>query len=90
MIDGLTTPMLVKLGENGVKSLDDFADLATDDLVGWSERKEGETKRHAGYLDGFDISRQDAESMIMNARLKLGWIDSLPEAKPDEAAPDAE
>lgn len=78
-LEGLTSPMLVKLGENGVKSVEDFADLATDDLVGWSERKDGETKKFAGYLDGFEISRVDAEAMIMNARLKLGWIDALPQ-----------
>jgi len=85
-VDGLTSAMMVKLGENGVKSLEDFADLATDELVGWSERKDGETKRHAGFLDGFDISRTDAETMIMNARLKLGWIEALPEPKAEEAA----
>ncbi len=79
-LEGLTSPMLVKLGENSVKSVEDFADLATDDLVGWSERKDGETKKFTGFLDGFDISRVDAEAMIMNARLKLGWIDAMPEA----------
>ena len=36
--------MLVKLGENGVKTLEDLADCASDDLVGWTERGEnGET-----------------------------------------------
>ena len=79
-LEGLNSAMLVKLGENGVKTVEDFADLATDDLVGWSERKDGETKKFAGYLDGFEISRVDAEAMVMNARLKLGWIDALPQA----------
>ena len=79
-LEGLNSAMLVKLGENGVKTVEDFADLATDDLVGWSERKDGETKKFAGFLDGFEISRVDAEAMIMNARLKLGWIDALPQA----------
>src|ERR1700751_2128186 len=36
-IAGLTTPMLVKLGENGVKTLEDLADCASDDLVGWTD-----------------------------------------------------
>ena len=37
-IEGLTSPMLVKLGESGVKTLEDLADCASDDLVGWTER----------------------------------------------------
>ena len=43
-IEGLTTPMLVKLGENGVKTLEDLADCASDDLVGWTEGDAGEAR----------------------------------------------
>ena len=35
---GLTTAMLVALGENDVKTVEDLADCATDDLVGWNEQ----------------------------------------------------
>ena len=56
----------------------------TDDLVGWNERKDGETTKHAGVLDGFEISREEAETLIMTARVKAGWI----EAVPDRAAED--
>jgi len=73
-IDGITTPMMVALGENGVKSLEDFAECATDDLTGWHEKVDGESVRHAGFLDGQDVSRADAEAMIMAARVKAGWI----------------
>ncbi|TCT11982.1 NusA antitermination factor [Tepidamorphus gemmatus] len=73
-IDGLTTAMLVALGENGVKTLDDLAGCATDDLVGWTERVDGETRRYPGYLDGFELSREEAEAIIMAARVKAGWI----------------
>ncbi|WP_336739679.1 transcription termination factor NusA [Aureimonas altamirensis] len=73
-IDGLTTPMLVALGEDDVKSLEDFAGCAADDLVGWTERKDGETKRFTGALSAFDVSRADAEAMVMQARIKAGWI----------------
>ena len=73
-IDGLTTPMLVALGEDGVKTLEDFAGCAADDLVGWSERKDGETKRFPGALSNFEVSRQDAEAMIMQARIQAGWV----------------
>jgi N utilization substance protein A len=73
-VDGLTTAMLVALGKEGVKTLEDFAGCASDDLVGWTERKDGESKRMAGWLDGFDVSRAAAEDMIMAARLRLGWV----------------
>ncbi|WP_285294206.1 transcription termination factor NusA [Aureimonas altamirensis] len=82
-IDGLTTPMLVALGEDDVKSLEDFAGCAADDLVGWTERKDGETKRFTGALSAFDVSRADAEAMVMQARIKAGWIsaDAVEEAE---------
>ncbi|HEY2185716.1 MAG TPA: transcription termination factor NusA [Xanthobacteraceae bacterium] len=73
-IPGLTTAMLVKLGENEIKSVEDLAGCATDDLVGWNERKDGEMTRNPGILDGFDISREEAEALIMQARVKAGWI----------------
>ena len=38
-IPGITTAMMVSLGENGIKTVEDFADCATDDLLGWTERK---------------------------------------------------
>ena len=73
-VPGVTTAMLVKFGEGGVKSVEDLAGCATDDLVGWTERKDGESKREPGILDGYEISREDAEAMIMQARVKAGWI----------------
>ena len=73
-VPGVTTKMLVALGENGVKTVEDLAGCATDDLTGWTERKDGETKHEPGFFDGLEISREDAEAMIMQARLKAGWI----------------
>ena len=84
-IDGLTTPMLVKLGENDVKSVEDLAGCATDDLVGWTDRGEGEAKKHAGFLDGFDISREQADAMIMSARVIAGWIEAPAQEGGEEA-----
>jgi N utilization substance protein A len=90
-VEGITTPMLVKLGENDVKTVEDLAGCATDDLVGWSERKGSETTRHAGFLDGIEISREEAEAVIMNARVLAGWIEALPEpAAEGESAEAAE
>jgi N utilization substance protein A len=73
-VPGVTTAMLVKLGENGIKSVEDLAGCATDDLFGWSERKDGETTRNPGILDGFELSRDETEALIMQARVKAGWI----------------
>jgi transcription termination/antitermination protein NusA len=73
-VPGVTTAMLVTLGENGIKNVEDLAGCATDDLFGWSERKDNETTRYPGILDGFDLSRDDAEALIMQARLKAGWV----------------
>ena len=88
-VPGVTTAMLVALGENDVKTVEDLAGCATDDLVGWTERKDGETKREPGVLDGFELSREDAEAMIMQARVKAGWITEADLAPPPaaEAAP---
>ncbi len=87
-IQGVTTAMLVAFGENGVKTVDDLAGCATDDLTGWVERKEGEQKRFPGFLQEFGVSREDAEAMIMTARVKEGWIEA-PSAPAAEAAPAA-
>jgi N utilization substance protein A len=86
-IPGMTTEMLVALGENDVKSMEDLAGCATDDLAGWSERKDNETVHHAGALDGFDLTRAECEAMIMQARLKAGWITEADLAPPAEEAP---
>ena len=91
-IPGVTTAMLVKLGENGVKTMEDLAGCATDDLAGFTERKDGETKHEAGFLDGMELSREDCEAMIMQARLKVGWIteaDLAAAADADEAPAEA-
>ena len=47
-VPGVTTKMLVALGENGVKTVEDLAGCATDDLTGWTERKDGESQARAG------------------------------------------
>jgi N utilization substance protein A len=83
--------MLVKFGENDIKTVEDLAGCATDDLVGWTERKEGsEPTTYKGFLDGVEISRDDAEAMIMQARVKAGWITEADLAKQSEAAEAAE
>src|SRR6201990_2441137 len=86
-VPGINSKILIKLGENEVKTVEDLAGCATDDLVGWTERKEGsEPVKHAGFLDGLEISREDAEALIMQARVKAGWITEAELAQPSEEA----
>jgi transcription termination/antitermination protein NusA len=84
-MEGVTMAMLVKFGENEVKTVEDLAGCATDDLIGWAERKDGQTIRHPGALEGFDLSREEAEAMIMAARLSVGWIEPQAPAAENEA-----
>ena len=90
-VQGVTSAMLVAFGEHGIKTLEDLADCATDDLIGWTERKkdkDSEPVRHKGILDGFEIDRAGAEEMILSARVLAGWI-TAEEATPDEEEGDA-
>jgi len=84
-VPGVTTAMLVAFGENEIKTVEDLAGCATDDLIGWTEREGDEVVRHAGFLDDFQLSRQEAEDLIMTARLKAGWIEPEPEVEEGEA-----
>ena len=86
LIPGLTTPMLVKLGQNEVKTVEDLAGCATDDLVGWTEKDQ----KHVGFLSDFDLSREQAEAIIMAARVAAGWIEATPEAPAEVEEPQAE
>ncbi|MFZ3360265.1 MAG: helix-hairpin-helix domain-containing protein, partial [Xanthobacteraceae bacterium] len=85
-IEGVTTAMLVRFGENGVKTVEDLAGCATDDLAGWTERKDGEAVRQPGILDGFELTREECEAIIMLARLKAGWVSEADLAAPPAAA----
>ena len=37
-VDGVTTAMMIAFGENGIKTVEDLADCATDELLGWVGR----------------------------------------------------
>jgi len=99
-INGMTSPMMVALGEDGIKTLEDFAGCASDDLIGWTERKNGETKKFEGLFSKLEVSRVEAEHMVIQARLAVGWITEdeatvqlaeVSEAEPEvEAEADAE
>ena len=85
--------MADKLKTYNVKTVEDLAGCATDDLVGWTERKDGETKHEPGYFDGLNVAREEAEAIVMQARLKAGWIteaELAAQAAPAEAEAEAE
>ena len=73
-VEELSLKMIVSLGENDVKNLEDFAYCSSDDLLGWDEVIDGEKKREEGILEGHDINISQANELIMSARIKLGII----------------
>ena len=88
-IPGLNGAMLVALGKEEIKNIEDFAGCAADDLVGWTEKKDGEVKRFEGTFSEFPVSREEAEEMIMSARLKAGWV-TLEEISEDDEPQEGE
>ena len=89
-IEGITLPMAVALGEGEVKTVEDLAGLVPDDLRGWFETKNGERVREAGILENFGLDPQDAELLIMRARVAMGWIEAPEEPEePEEPVGDA-
>jgi N utilization substance protein A len=89
-IEGVTLAMAVALGEGDVKSVEDLAGLVPDDMRGWFETKNGERVREAGILESFNLSPEDAETLIMRARIVMGWVEAPPEPEYDETELDGE
>ena len=65
---GLTLGMLLTLGEQKILSLNDFADLASDELTGCFDVVKGERGKIQGYLEDFALSKEEADELIMSAR----------------------
>jgi N utilization substance protein A len=84
---GVTPQMAILLGKGDVKTLEDFAGLVGDDLRGWFETKNGERIRHPGILDSMQLSSEEADALILGARVAAGWIEAPPE---EEVAEEAE
>jgi N utilization substance protein A len=85
-VEGLSPPMLVSLGENGIKTLEDLAGCASDDLLGYVENKGNERVRVPGALDGFDLAAEEVNDIIMKARVKAGWVKEEDLIKPQAEA----
>ncbi|MFN0115417.1 MAG: transcription termination factor NusA [Paracoccaceae bacterium] len=78
--EGLTPQMLEKLGNDGIKTLEDFATCADWELAGGWTTVNGERVKDEGILEKFDMSLEEAQLLVMTARVQLGWVD------PDELA----
>tara|TARA_B100000029_G_scaffold456444_1_gene484453 strand:- start:164 stop:1711 length:1548 start_codon:yes stop_codon:yes gene_type:complete len=67
-LKGLTIGMLATLGEKKIKTLKDFAELSTDELIGGYDEKNGKRFKISGYLEEFALTKNEADDLIMNAR----------------------
>ncbi|SFH04946.1 NusA antitermination factor [Palleronia marisminoris] len=73
--EGLTPQMVEALAEDGVKTLEDFATCADWELAGGWTTVDGERVKDDGLLEKFDVSLEEAQTMVMTARILLGWVD---------------
>jgi N utilization substance protein A len=83
-VEGVTLPMMVAFGEHEVKTVEDLAGLVPDDIRGYYETKNGERVREPGILESMEISPEDAERLIMRARVAVGWIEAPPEEEVED------
>ena len=82
--EGLSPQMLEALAEDGVKNLDEFATCADWELAGGWTTVDGERVKDDGILEKFDLSLEEAQDMVMTARVMLGWVN------PDDLVPSNE
>lgn len=73
--EGLTQQMLEALAKDDVKTLEDFATCADWELAGGWTTDNGERIKDDGVLEPFGIELEEAQNMIMTARVSLGWVD---------------
>ena len=89
--EGLTPQMLEALAEDGVKTLEDFATCADWELAGGWTTVDGERVKDDGVLEKFEVSLEEAQHLVMTARIQLGWVDPTElEAEEEEAEADAD
>lgn len=89
--EGLTPQMLEALANDGIKTLEDFATCADWELAGGWTTENGQRKKDEGVLEKFEMSLEEAQTLIMTARVMLGWVDPTELEQPsDEVAEDEE
>ena len=87
--DGLTPQMVEALAKDDVKTLEDFATCADWELAGGWTTVDGERHKDDGVLEPFDVSLEEAQHLIMTARILLGWVDPA-DLEADEAEEEGE
>ena len=85
--EGLTPQMIEALAMDGIKTLEDFATCADWELAGGWTTVKGARHKDEGVLEKFDVSLEEAQTLVMTARVMLGWVDPTEVAG---AAEDAE
>ncbi len=85
--EGLTPQMVEALAEDGVKTLEDFATCADWELAGGWTVQDGKRVKDDGVLEKFDMSLEEAQHLVMTARIMLGWVDpaDLEQAEDEDA-----
>jgi len=73
--EGLTPQMVEALALDDVKTLEDFATCADWELAGGWTTVKGERVKDEGVLEKFDVSLEEAQNLVMTARVALGWVD---------------
>ncbi|MEL6425120.1 MAG: transcription termination/antitermination protein NusA, partial [Pseudomonadota bacterium] len=86
--EGLTPQMIVKLAEDGIMNLADFAQCADWELAGGYTTVDGKRVKDDGLLEEFDVSLEEARHLVLTARVLLGYID--PEEMAAQEAAEAE
>ncbi|MFK7764214.1 MAG: transcription termination factor NusA [Roseobacter sp.] len=86
--EGLTPQMVEALAKDDVKTLEDFATCADWELAGGWTTVDGERTKDDGVLEPFDMSLEEAQNLIMTARVMLGWVDpaDLEADEPEDGA----
>ena len=87
--EGLTPQMIEALAKDGVKTLEDFATCADWELAGGWTTVDGERVKDDGLLEPYDVSLEEAQNLVMTARIMLGWVDPA-ELEQDEPEDDTE
>ena len=73
--EGLTPQMIEALAEDGIKTVEDFATCADWELAGGWTTVNGARHKDEGVLEKFDMSLEEAQTLVMTARVMLGWVD---------------
>ena len=73
--EGITPQMAEALAKDGVKTLEDFATCADWELAGGWTTQNGQRVKDDGLLEPFGVTLDAAQTLVMTARVMLGWVD---------------